>query len=261
MKPAVKYALMGGGGLVLLFGSFVTFAALSGQPMSKIAILKNFVKADEPKDSGSKTHEPETAGTHPDSGTEPREPEHPSGEKPVAKETTKAVEQTIGTLGAFALPSGFSADELGSLQQELRNNLRDAKSRLEKIESRERDLDEREKDLDQRQKELTEMRQRLLEKETDLRMLSDEVTRDTKAREARENASWKSISKFFEEGEPADMAKNLVHYDPKEAAKILHSLDDERAAAIVNALPQEKYKEYSEAYRAQSIKEGANKKP
>ena len=60
-------------------------------------------------------------------------------------------------------------------------------------------------------------------------MLSDEVTRDSEARNARDAASWKELSKFFEEGDPKDLAKNLLSFDPREAVKILHSLDDERA--------------------------------
>jgi flagellar motility protein MotE (MotC chaperone) len=261
MKPAIKYAIMGGGGLLLLFGSFVTFAALSGQPLHKIAILKNFVKAPEEPADGSKAPEGETANAQPENGTPGEKPANGEGAKPAGKEELKAVEKTVGVLGAFSLPSPFSADELTDLQHELRTSTQGAKSIRAKLERRERELDDRERDLDQRQQELTELRQKLAEKESELRMLSDEGTRDSEARNARDAASWKELSKFFEEGEPDTLAKNLLKFDPKEAVKILRSLDDERASAIVNALPTDKYHDYLEAYRAQTAKDGAKKKP
>jgi flagellar motility protein MotE (MotC chaperone) len=255
MKPAVKYAIMGGGALVLLFGSFVTFAALSGQPLSKVAILRNFVGgagADETKKLEPETAKAEAEAAPPAS----REPAHaPAGTE------LKAVEHTASVLSVFSLPSPFSSDELTDLQHELRSASQGAKSRLSKIEQRERELDDRERDLDQRQQELSELRQKLAEKESELRMLSDEATRDSAARSARDAASWKELSKFFEEGDPADLAKKLLSFDPREAARILRSLDDERASAIVNALPAEHYHDYLEAYRAQTAKDGGTKKP
>jgi len=252
MKPALKYTLMAGGGLALLFGSFVTFAALSGQPLSKVAVLKLFVPAPEAPHEGSpRPPEGETPAAQPATTAQ--------GEKPLAKEDVKAVEHTIGVLGAFALPSPFSSDELTDLQQQLGRGNKDLKARLAKVEQRERELDDRERDVEQRQLELTELRQKLAEKESELRMLSDEVTRDSEARNARDAASWKELSKFFEEGDPKDLAKNLLSFDPREAVKILHSLDDERASALVNALPADKIHAYLEAYRAQTVKNGAKK--
>jgi flagellar motility protein MotE (MotC chaperone) len=262
MKPAVKYVVMGGGALVLLFGSFVTFAALSGQPMHKIAILRNFVKApDAPKDDGAHEAEAEPASVQPEPGQQGSS--HSGGETAQAtgKESLRAVERAAGMLGAFALPSPFSADELTDLSYKLTTGNKNLEARQRRIEQRERDLDDRELDLDQRQQELSELRQKLLEKEGELRMLSDEVARDTAARNARDAASWKELSKFFEEGEAEDLGKKLLSFTPAEAAKILRSLDDERASSIVNALPPARYKDYLDAYRDLSVKDGAQKKP
>ncbi len=254
MKPAVKYALMGGGGLVLLFGSFVTFVALSGQPLHKIAVLNLFVKAPEdPGEAAPKPPEGEHPGAQPVAATQ--------GEKPTTKEDVKAVEQTIGVLGAFSLPSPFSTDQLTELQQQLSRGTKDLKARLAKVEQRERELDDRERDIEQRQLELSEMQKKLVETESGQRMEAEENKRDSSAREARESASWKALSKFFEEGEPAELAKKLLSFDRKEAAKILHALDDERASAIVNALPADKYHDYLDAYRAESSRDEAKKKP
>jgi flagellar motility protein MotE (MotC chaperone) len=262
MKPAVKYALMGVGGLSLLFGSFVTFAALSGQPMHKIAILKHFVTAPGAPDAGpAKTPADETAHAPAEAEAQGAKPAVAEGAKAAGKEELRAVERSVGVLGAFSLPSPFSADELTDMQSELRSASQGAKARLAKIEQRERDLDDRDRDLDQRQQELSALMQKLQAKESELRMLQDEVTRDSEARNARDAASWKELAKFFEEGEPAELGKKLLSFDPKEAARILRSLDDERASVIVNALPSDKYHDYLEAYRAQSVKDGAKKKP
>jgi len=262
MKPAIKYAVMGGGGLVLLIGSFVSFAVLSGQPLSKIAVLNLFLKApEEPLDSSSNPPAAGSAGTQPESLTQGEKPANAEGTKPIGKDDLKAVEKTVGVLGAFSLPPPFSSDELTDLQHELRSATQGAKARLAKIEQRERDLDDRERDLDLRQQELTDLRQKLVEKESELRMLSDEVTRDSDARNSRDAASWKELSKFFEEGKPTDLAKKLLFFEPREAVKILRALDDERASAIVNALPTDKYHDYLEAYRAASGKVETQKKP
>jgi len=255
MKPAIKYAVMGGGALVLLFGSFVTFAALSGQPLHQVAVLKTFVQAPaEPAEHAAAQPETKFASPHPESGAQGHG--RTSGE-----ESLKAVERTVGVLGAFTLPSPFSADELSDLSRKLHTGNRNLESRQKRIEQRERDLDDRERDLEARQQELTELRQKLLEKEAELHMLSDEITRDSEARNARDAASWKEISKFFEEGEADELAKKLLSFEPKEAAKILRSLDDERAGALVNALPADKYKEYLDAFRDQAVRDGARKKP
>jgi flagellar motility protein MotE (MotC chaperone) len=264
MKPAIKYVIMGGGGLVLLLGSFVSFAALSGQPLHKIAVLNLFVKApEETPGNESKPIEVANTGKQPEPLTQGEKPANGEGTKPVGKDDLKAVDKTVGVLGAFSLPPPFSSDELTDLQHELRSATQGAKSRLAKIEQRERDLDDRDRDLDQRQQELTVLRQKLVEKESELRMLSDEVTRDSEARNARDAASWKELAKFFEEGKPSDLAKKLLFFEPKEAVKILHALDDERASAIVNALPttDNKYHDYLEAYRASTAKDETKKKP
>jgi len=253
MKPTVKYAVMGGASMVLLFGSFVAFAALSGVPMHKIAIIKNFVKP--PAETPGATPKEGENTAHADPAPKPE------AEKPANAKEQTAVASAAGMLGVFSLPSPYSADELTDLQRELRNASKGAKERLAKVEQRERELDDRERELDQREKEQAEMRKQLEGKELEVHLLKDEADRDASAREARESASWKEISKFFEEGEPAELAKKLLSFEPREAVKILRALDDERASAVVNALPADKYHEYLEAYRAQAQKSGAKKQP
>ncbi|MBK7642523.1 MAG: hypothetical protein IPJ19_05655 [Planctomycetes bacterium] len=266
MKPVVKYAAIGAGAIALLFGSFVTFSALSGQPLHKIAILKNFVKApDEPAEPDTNEHGGDTAEHDPQtqghgSETEPAAEPHEQP-KLASKEDLKALEKSVGVLGAFTLPSPFSSDELTDIQQAMKSKNRNLDTRETKVAQRERELDDREHDLDERQQELSALRKRLADKESELQMLSAEVERDSAARNARDAASWKEISKFFEEGDPKDMAGKLLAFAPAEAAKILRSLDDERASALVNALPEQNYRDYIEAYRSLSSRDTGKKNP
>jgi flagellar motility protein MotE (MotC chaperone) len=260
MKPAVKYAVMGGGALVLLFGSFATFAALSGQPLHKVAILKYFVSAPlDPKAGGDAPDEHTAAGeTHAPEGEHPATAEAP---KTDGAEEQKAVEKTISVLGAFTLPSGFSTDELVDMQGELRKSAQETKALLTRLKQRERDLVDRENDIDQRVKDLAAFQKRLTAWNLELEMQKAENDRDASARAELDNASWKQLAKFFEEGDPADMVKKLLSFPPREAAKILRALDDERSGSILNALPADKYADYIQEYRAQTIKDGAKKKP
>lgn len=248
MKPILTYALFGVGGLALFGGAFVVSSALSGTPLYEVAMLKNFVHKPEEKDAttpehGVTTEEP-IAQAHDDESV------HVDAAKPT-KRDLQAVEANIGVLGSFLLPSPMSATELGELQGQLRHMVDEARGRLARIEEREKKLDEWEKSLEARFTEITEMRQLLEKHELELSMREDEAKRDEAAKNERETQSWKELAKFFEEGDPGDLAKRLAQFEPKDAVRILLALDDERASALVNALPPEKYHTYLEAYRGE----------
>jgi flagellar motility protein MotE (MotC chaperone) len=257
MKPAVKYALFAAGGLVLLGGSFVVFAALSGTPLHEVAILEKFVAAPATGEHEAKS-EPAAAHAEPSDEHAP-DMDHggstASTKKPrMSAGDVRAVEANVGVLSAFMLPSPLSAGELSELQQSLRTTNNDAKKRLERITQRERELDEWEHSLDERTQELQELRRVIERKELDITLREDEVKRDENAKNARETQSWGELAKFFAEGDPEDLAKKLVLFEPKEAVRILRALDDERASALVNALPPDKYHAYLDAYRAAAPK-------
>jgi len=256
MKPAVKYALFAAGGLVLLGGSFVVFAALSGTPLHEVAILKNFVAAPKTDEHAAK---PAPADEHAATADEHTDMARSDGESSaktphIRPGDARAIEANVGVLSAFMLPSPLSAGELSELQQSLRNTNNDAKKRLERITQRERELDEWEHSLDERTQEIQELRRVIERKELDITLREDEVKRDESAKNARETQSWGELAKFFAEGDPEDLAKKLVLFEPKEAVRILRALDDERASALVNALPPDKYHAYLEAYRAAAPK-------
>lgn len=248
MKPVVQYALLAAGGVLLLGGSFVTFAALSGTPLHEVAILKSFVHAPETPSSG------ESAAHAPVSEPKGERASATSAESKVESAAShadaKALQANVGVLGAFMLPAPFSANELADLQKALRTSSEDARRRLERVAARERELDEWEHALEQRNDELQELRRLLERKELDLSLREDEVTRDEKAKAARDAQSWAELAKFFSEGDPSELAKKLALFEPDEAVRILRALDDERASELVNALPADKYHAYLQAYRA-----------
>lgn len=259
MKPPVKYALFAVGGLVLLAGSFVIFAALSGTPLHEVAILKNFVSAPKDEDESKSAAAKDEHATPPDERESGHDDSH-AGEDTLAKKPAlsrgdvRAVEANVGVLGAFMLPSPLSAGELSELQRSLRDTNTDAKKRLERIAQRERELDEWEHSLTERNTQLEELRRTIERKELDLTLREDEVKRDENAKNARESQSWAELAKFFSEGDPEELAKKLVLFEPKEAVRILRALDDVRASALVNALPADKYHAYLEAYRGAASK-------
>lgn len=259
MKPIVTYALFGLGGLTLFGGAFVVSSALSGTPLHEVAFLKNFVHAppeEEEEHPASSDHESapeEDAEKH----DEPK-PSHDEHSAPT-KRDLHAVEANVGVLGSFLLPSPMSATELGELQSQLRHMVEEVRGRLARIEERERKLNEWESSLEARFAELSQLRQLLEKHELELSLREEEAKRDEEAKNARETQSWKELAKFFEEGEPGDLAKRLAQFEPKDAVRILLALDDERASALVNALPPEKYHAYLEAYRGE-IRRPSDKK-
>jgi len=251
MKPIVKYALVAAGAVVLSFGSFVTFAALSGAPLHEVAVLKHFVTAppdgSEPGHEADKTVDPLSQIPAPihEGGHDATQ----AGGKGPSKFEARAIEANVGVLSAFMLPSPLSANELSDLQRSLRETNQDARQRLERIAHRERELEEWEHALGERREELAELRRLLERKELDISLREDELKRDEDSKNARDQQSWAELAKFFSEGDPEELAHKLVLFEPKEAVRILRALDDERAGALVNALPADKYHAYLQAYR------------
>ena len=94
------------------------------------------------------------------------------------------------------------------------------------------------------------LRNQLEAYELELRRREDELDRDQAAAAEREQASWRELAAFFEEGDARKLATRLVQLDPEEAARILRALDPQRASELVNALPAERYREFLDAYRA-----------
>jgi flagellar motility protein MotE (MotC chaperone) len=244
MNAIAKYAALGLGGLALATGSFVTFTALSGAPLHEVALLKNFVSEPPAKPEP----EPSVAPT-----SQQQEPSKPlvTGER---QPSVKAIEASMGALGAFVLPAPYSTQELDELQRELREGHKTLRERITRLEAREQSLQEWEQSLQARYDELNQIRSMLEKRELELSLREEEAKRDLDSSRSTEEQSWKELAKFFEDGDPADLAKKLASFPPEDAVKILRSLGDERAGELVNALPAEKYHAYLMAYRNQASK-------
>ena len=237
-----KFALLGVGGATLFVGSFVGVALVSGKQAHEIPLLKNFSKHEPRHDDPAKpvAKQPEHAQNAPEPNDEPKH------------EAAKHATLTASVLGAFVMPAPFTSAELEEMQSKLRALNEQAEKLVATLEKRQTELDERESALGGREKELQALKAGLDLGMSELNMRHKEVASEQSVdatAAAKDAKSWKEVVRFFEEGEPEELAKKLATFEPEEAAKILRGLEDERAIALVNALPMEKYKPVLEAYR------------
>ncbi|MBL8858682.1 MAG: hypothetical protein JNL28_09270 [Planctomycetes bacterium] len=245
MNTIVKSALLVFGGGTLFVGSFVGVALISGRPAHEIPVLKNFAHKPEP------TKDPHGETAH----VEPPEPEIPAAkqEDPQgSKQASPAVAQAptaASVLGAFVMPAPFNGDELARMQSKLAIRLEEAEVAMAAAKEKQRAVDERERALLGREKELQSLKLELDTRSKELKMREMELNRDLDAGAAREEKSWAELARFFQDGEPEELAQKLITFEPANAAKILRQMDDERAIALVNALPQDQYKTFLDAYR------------
>ncbi len=236
----VKTALIVLGGTGLFAGSFVGVSIMSGHSFKDIPLLSKFSK--EPAT-------PVNAPAHPmDTEPAPDEPPAETAKTPVAM-TPSA---TASVLGAFVLPSPFSSDELSGMQSKLAARVAEADASAATAKKKERDLDDRERALLGRETELQKLKETLDSRSQEMSMREMEIKRDADAATQIEAKSWVEVARFFQDGEPEDLAKKLSLFDPDNAARVLRQLDDERAIALVNALPPEQYKTFLDAYRKTS---------
>lgn len=233
----MKNILLVGAGLVLFVGSFAAVALVSGRHPSEVPGLSWIAKAPPPQPAGVPAHE------MPSPRAAPEETQEAAPQPEPAKAQS-------GLVGAFVMPAPYTAEELHRLQEALRTTLAQARGRLEDVERREKRAAEWERSVEERRGELAQLRTLLEQKETELREREIKLAKESQAKNERDEASWKEIAGFFEEGEAAELAQRLAEFEADKAAKILGHLDDSRARELVNALPKEKYKAYLEAYRA-----------
>jgi len=239
MKPLVKKILLGVGGVGIFTVAFIGFAALSGAPAHELPLIGSMFDPPPPEEGvvedGLETDEVEA---------------------PPPRSNMELVEANASALGAFVLPSPYSANELSKLEAELETALRQAGARLAKIAERERELDEEERRLSEHRAQLEDFRNQLESYQLELRGREEEVDRDEQVALEREAQSWSEIANFFESGDPKKLVSKLMQFTPEEAAKVLRALDAEQASGLINALPTESYRDYLDAYRASSPSSG-----
>ncbi|MFT5048656.1 MAG: flagellar motility protein MotE (MotC chaperone) [Chlamydiales bacterium] len=232
MNNILKYLAFASGGVVLFFSSFLAFAAMSGTPPHELAVIGALFPSPE---------EPNTDENEPANLME----EVAMDDRPEAE----VIESAASPLRAFLLESPFSTDELEQLQSQMKNGVEANNQRAIDFARREAELKVRERQLDERWEELVKIRTTLIEHDLELELREDELTRDERAQEEREEASWSSMSKIFENGKVDELAANLIMFLPDQAAQILRGLTEERASELINALPRDRYLEYADSYR------------
>lgn len=235
MNSLPKLAGIAAGGMSLFFFAFVTFTALSGTPMHEVALIGGMFEAPAPPEDVDK--EEDLSGVLP--------PPDPVDDKTQGE----VLEASTNVLGTFVLPAPFSARELEQLQEDLKSKIIDYENRMRKLRQAEKTLEEREMLVEERYSELETLRTALQEFESELSLRSEEVARDEKARMAREKASWTTVARLFEKGDPEDLIAKLLTYSPEEAAKIFAGLSVDRVRLLTEALPVDRYQEYVNAYR------------
>jgi len=231
MSRGIELIVMGLGGLSLFLVAFLGFAAMSGTPLSEVAVIGPMFAPEEqepPEEPGKEFATPGTA---------------------LATEK-QIVEANMGILGAFPLESPFTAAELQSLALELKSAKVAYDERKWKLDEREKSISEREEVLAHQFETLEELREKLERYEAELNLRSAEVNADEKATDAQAEAQWSEVAKLFAAGDPDELTTRLLQYDEEEAAKVLVNLSDERAALLLNALPADKWKAYVDAYSA-----------
>lgn len=232
MNQILKYAGYSLGSVTLFVGAFLSFATLTGAPMHEMAIVGGFFPA--PAESIELQ------------GAEPNLIEELDLD---SRSELKVIEQASTPLRAFLLDSPFSTDVLEGLQQELKMRARTLETLQANIEGRERELGLRERQIEERWTELERIRTDLIEEGLELEQRKDELLRDEQVAKDREDASWKTMAKVFEEGKARDLAERLVLLGPERGAKVLRGLTSERASEILNQVPREQWTEFAEAYR------------
>ena len=235
MNRIIELAVLGVGGLSLLLVAFLGFAAMSGAPLSELALI------------GPLFEEPETAPTK----DELESISSVGGASQIYNTPQQVVEANMRLLGAYALDSPFTADELQTLAVELKS------SKL-RLEEHQKALDEREKALGEREElvshqfgTLTSLKQELERFEADLTLRASEVERD-ESEQAESMPELAGVSKLFEKGAADELVDRLMKFEPEEAAFILSKLDAKRSAELLNAVPADQWMDYATAFSALS---------
>ena len=228
MKKPAKIALIAGGSLGAFVIAFTGFSLMLGTPPHEIAVMGSLFPTPTVED------EAETSVARVSEEEPPRPRVRNAG---------------LGVLDVFRIDSPYSTSELDRLVKDVKRKLGELDQRHRESERREGELDERASFLDDQYATLQELRSGFESWEGELNLRQAEVERDESAREAREDASWRRLSKLFEKGDSREQASRLKGYEPEDAALILSQLKPARAQELLDGLPEADWQDYAEAYR------------
>lgn len=232
MNHVLKYVAYSIGAFVLFIGSFLGFAAFSGTPLNKLAVVGGLF--------------PEDVKETPSAGAAPDPMERVENDARPAEEVVRDAALPLHT---FVLDSALPAAELNRLQTELKSLIRENELRSLELDNRAKELELRAQHYDDRWKEIETIRTNLMKSELELEQRKGELDRDQAAQEALEKESWKSLASIFADGKAKVLVSKLTQYEPESAAKILRALPDARAAELLAEIPDDRYIAYTEAYR------------
>ncbi len=217
----LKYLVFGLGGIALLVSSFLIIAAVTGTPLSELAVVGGIF--------------PETeAGT-------------PVVESPVGasdeiaddrRSTQQVLGDAAGPLAAFVLPAPYSESELAELQESLKLRLRELDLRERELERREGELAEDHNLYQELFAELETLRAQLTERDSEQEARAAELARDEAAIEEERRASYVRMAEaLYTEGEVKDLVPMLLQANtPEQVSLILAGLDGERASEFLTEI-------------------------
>lgn len=235
----LKYVAYGVGASVLLAGAFFLFAALSGTPMSDLAVVGDAFPDEEEGPAAATQDE-----VHPQDELD--------GDR---RSSDQIVGEAVRGLEVFTLPAGFTAQELSELEAEIERALTMVQERESALEKREQELDERKEMYDAMFANLERLRGSLENREAESEARAAELdtqTSEAKAQRRREMA--RLADALFGEGIEAKQAVLMLKaHTPDEAAFILAALEPDRAGELLAALYEnsaEDWRTFSDAYAA-----------
>lgn len=228
MNQLLKLMAYGIAGVALLIGSFVTFSVLTGTPMHEMKAVGGMF--------------PENVTAEEVPGEDPNALPEPEQERDQDARSPRQVYESSSTpLSAFALQDPFSADELRKLEKRLQTKLDDLEIRSRALDERERDLVEERQHVKDMYVELVDLRTALLEQNAETEAAGEEVNRDSKVLDQRQQQIYREMASLFEDTDAPDSARMLTDlYGPEEAAQILVQLDGERVRELVTAIHAQK---------------------
>ena len=230
MTKIIEIAAMILGGLSLLAVSFVGFTVVSGSPLHEMAVIGKYFASEETEDDSAAP-----------ANSEPEEPEKP-------KTNTEVVETSLGSMGAWSLPSPFTQNELQSLTDELKTKLQRLDLLEAELQQREQQVEEDREVIAERFAALEDMRKDLEAFKAELSLREQEVLRDESAAQEQETARWQDVANVVAALEDDAAGRRLMSFPPEDAASILLAMDAERAAELLNLLDGDSWKDYVEAY-------------
>lgn len=247
MNRVIEIVAMILGGLSIFLVFFVGFVAMSGKPVSEIAVIGKLFPAAHPAEEGQETGH-ESAGGHDAEGAPGRtEASHLSD--------SAVIESSLGILSAWTLPSPYSTSELRQLSTEIKHRHEELEAREQALARRERAVQDEERGLDERRESLEELRKHLESLQKEIVLQEQSLSRKAEASMAGEQARWGEVARVIAGLENEEAGKRIQEYSAAEAAKILRAMGDEtRAGEILNQVPGASWKEFVDAYTAEKAR-------